>query len=658
MLPVVAGAQNLLNGPESVVFDSLHNRYLVANYNDGNLIEVTPEGEQTLYYSPGGHSFGSHIVNGIYYVTQNARVLGFDLSTDELVVDQSVINGRWLDGITSDGSEYLYIVCTAGQIYKYRISDNTYVLFANAGLVSNLQTCVYDGDYNRLVAVEFYEDAPIKGVDLTFADVTTLATTTVGDWDGVTIDDEGYIYVAAATDRVIYRYEPTFTDPPIVFCDVPGWPAGINYNQRDHILAIPCFYQNQLVLVLDIYKADSDGDGLVDAYDNCPNDANPLQEDGDSDGVGDPCDNCPDNANPVQEDIDGDGIGDICETLRTWMVRIDGVGDAVTIQAAIDSCTHGDTVLVSDGYYSGDGNRAFDFGGRRSLVLRSEHGPQTVVIDCDGSVTEARRAFTFDNDEDSTFVLDGFTIINGYGEYFNGGASGGAILVDNCEPTIKNCAFAGNVAVYGGGVYLYRSDARLTNCTFAGDSAQLGAAVFAYVSSDVEIENSIIAFNTGGQPVYCLSASTATLSCCDVFGNVGGDWVGAILGQNGINGNISADPLLCNVAIGDLGLTDETSPCLPDNNDCAVLIGALGIGCSCNCGVPGDVNCSDDLNPVDVSFLVKFVYLSLNAMCEPPNCPYPVGDMNCDTQVNPVDVAYLVKAVYKAQDAICEGCAP
>ena len=72
---------------------------------------------------------------------------------------------------------------------------------------------------------------------------------------------------------------------------------------------------------------DSDGDGVLDPEDNCPNDANPGQEDADSDGIGDACDpdsdgdgvadasdNCPLISNPGQEDADNDGIGDACDT--------------------------------------------------------------------------------------------------------------------------------------------------------------------------------------------------------------------------------------------------------------------------------------------------------------------------------------------------------
>jgi parallel beta-helix repeat protein len=58
---------------------------------------------------------------------------------------------------------------------------------------------------------------------------------------------------------------------------------------------------------------DTDGDGICDLDDNCPNVANPDQSDVDGDGIGDLCDNCPNVANPDQSDVDGDGIGDLCD---------------------------------------------------------------------------------------------------------------------------------------------------------------------------------------------------------------------------------------------------------------------------------------------------------------------------------------------------------
>lgn len=59
---------------------------------------------------------------------------------------------------------------------------------------------------------------------------------------------------------------------------------------------------------------DTDGDGVIDAKDNCPRRANPKQEDTDKDGRGDVCDNCPATKNPSQSDLDHDGIGDSCDS--------------------------------------------------------------------------------------------------------------------------------------------------------------------------------------------------------------------------------------------------------------------------------------------------------------------------------------------------------
>jgi hypothetical protein len=92
-------------------------------------------------------------------------------------------------------------------------------------------------------------------------------------------------------------------------------------------------------------------------------------------------------------------------------------------------------------------------------------------------------------------------------------------------------------------------------------------------------ERVIIAFAADGiVPVRCANAGTAELFCCDLFGNSGGDWVGCVAGQLGLNNNFSADPLFCDVASGDFSL-DGDSPCMPAHNSCGQLIGAEGYGC-------------------------------------------------------------------------------
>jgi hypothetical protein len=72
---------------------------------------------------------------------------------------------------------------------------------------------------------------------------------------------------------------------------------------------------------------DTDGDGVLDARDDCPRVANPDQADADGDGSGDVCDDCPLLANPTQRDRDGDGLGDACDPDRDG----DGIVNAADV---------------------------------------------------------------------------------------------------------------------------------------------------------------------------------------------------------------------------------------------------------------------------------------------------------------------------------------
>lgn len=84
--------------------------------------------------------------------------------------------------------------------------------------------------------------------------------------------------------------------------------------------------------------SDYDGDGVPDAQDNCPCNANADQADSDHDGVGDACDNCPLHQNPNQEDTDEDGIGDVCDNCLKHYNPLQEDSDGDHIGDACDNC--------------------------------------------------------------------------------------------------------------------------------------------------------------------------------------------------------------------------------------------------------------------------------------------------------------------------------
>jgi hypothetical protein len=128
-----------------------------------------------------------------------------------------------------------------------------------------------------------------------------------------------------------------------------------------------------------------------------------------------------------------------------------------------------------------------------------------------------------------------------------------------------------------------------TGCTFHANSAPLGAQLTCGCHGIAYLDRCILAFGLQGAAIYCWSTGEAHLTCGDVFGNAGGDWIGYIAPQAGVAGNFAADPLFCDAGARDLTL-HAGSPCLPGhhpNGESCGTIGAWPIGCPTG-GAPDD----------------------------------------------------------------------
>jgi len=159
----------------------------------------------------------------------------------------------------------------------------------------------------------------------------------------------------------------------------------------------------------------------------------------------------------------------------------------------------------------------------------------------------------------------------------NSGNWGSGLYCSGSTPSLAGCVFWRNSAgSYGGAISCDRASPTLENVTFVGNSAPQGSSIYGLDTSLPVLDLTVVAFGTGGEAIECEEGSGAFLTCCDVFGNAGGDWVGYIAGQLGADGNISDDPLFCDAENGNFGLRSH-SPCAPDGS-CA-LIGARSVGC-------------------------------------------------------------------------------
>jgi predicted outer membrane repeat protein len=202
--------------------------------------------------------------------------------------------------------------------------------------------------------------------------------------------------------------------------------------------------------------------------------------------------------------------------------------------------------------------------------------------------------------------------------HFNDAADGGGALSIELSPNfldLTECTFTANTAPAGAGVEMFGGLARMRECTFVGNSSfhdggaircadsggwdghsglemtnctlhfccagtGHGGGLFLEDAPTVTIEKTIIAYGCK-EAVYCdpSMTTTPTLSCCDLYGNSGGDWVGCVASQNGVNGNFAADPMFCDMNHWDLTL-HTASPCAPGGSpDACGLIGSKDVAC-------------------------------------------------------------------------------
>ncbi|MEO8512959.1 MAG: T9SS type A sorting domain-containing protein [Ignavibacteria bacterium] len=216
-----------------------------------------------------------------------------------------------------------------------------------------------------------------------------------------------------------------------------------------------------------------------------------------------------------------------------------------TIQAAITASVNGDTILVAPGTYMENIN----FRGK-NIVLTStfyiNNDPAMIIgTIINGSTpvnADTGSCVIISNHEDSTTVLQGFSITGGSGtkwndEHFAGVyREGGGLLVQYSSPVIKNNFIYDNIVTNvsgvnstgGGGVRIGDSYVRFYNNVVMNNTAHYGAGVVLNYTGG-EYKNNVICANYGSNQ----------------FGSGSGMWLNntfnrpCIITNNTISGNSS-----------------------------------------------------------------------------------------------------------------------
>lgn len=258
-------------------------------------------------------------------------------------------------------------------------------------------------------------------------------------------------------------------------------------------------------------------------------------------GVLDSCD----ISSGTSTDLNSNGVPDDCEpTTGVWYVHAaaapGGTGTPQapfrTIKQGIQAALAGHTVIVRDGVYLGVDNRNLTFSGR-DLVIRSENGPGSCIIDCQA---QAPAFSLLGGGQTSATRIEGFTIQNG-----NNNFAGGGIRLYGVAPVISNCVIRNCFGrEYGGGIFIDAHNQPATvlieGCRFESNSAGIftssfyGGGGIAITEGNVVIRNCDFVMNHGrhGGAVLVECNDTVTLAHCRILDNTADVNGGGIASRN------------------------------------------------------------------------------------------------------------------------------
>jgi hypothetical protein len=232
----------------------------------------------------------------------------------------------------------------------------------------------------------------------------------------------------------------------------------------------------------------------------------------------------------------------VSSSLKAGILDVPSM-DYPTIQTAIDSAMDGDTVLVQPGVYY----ETINFIGKNitvaSLYLTSEDTSHVSQTALNGEYMNP--VVTFENGEDSTAMLIGFTLINGYNDP---GGGGGINCKNYSNPTLKYLKIVENYAGNGAGIYCFNhANPSLSNVIiYMNEAYSYGGGLFCEKNSSPVLDNVILQSNTSdadGGGIYCTDSSFAKLSNVIIADNR------AIYNGGGIYCDINSDLVLDSVTI-------------------------------------------------------------------------------------------------------------
>lgn len=255
-----------LNLPESFIYDPTSDSFFISNLgpsdgpsgkdNDGYITRLSGDFKKRIDgWIAGGDEIslnapkGLAVYNGVLFVADIDRLLGFSIKTGKQVLDVKLKNmgAVFLNDVTADDTGNIYVTCTgSGKVFRYSTVKNSSDIWITTGKIATPNGIVFLPKEKSFLILS-YADGIIFKFDKAGERLSETATGFTS-LDGVDYDLKGNIYFSSYTRGKIWVMVKGVSAARIVY-EVNSSPADISVDRKHGYLLVPIMMDNKAVVL-------------------------------------------------------------------------------------------------------------------------------------------------------------------------------------------------------------------------------------------------------------------------------------------------------------------------------------------------------------------------------------------------------------------------
>ncbi len=240
---VCAHAQTI-NSPESLEFDAIGSRYLISNRGNGEILARSASGALSVFTADPASPAGVDILGDNLFVADGGFVRAYRLSDGVRVLNYAISGATFLNGISNDGVDRVWVSDFSGQrLHQLDVSNLASVShttpIAATGFTPN--GLWWDRRNQRLLMVSWGANARVFSFTPGASTASLMTQTSFSNFDGIVQDCDGAVYVSSFGAGAVLRTAAPLTAQSVFvsFSSPHANPADIAYAPGIGEIAVP-----------------------------------------------------------------------------------------------------------------------------------------------------------------------------------------------------------------------------------------------------------------------------------------------------------------------------------------------------------------------------------------------------------------------------------